>query len=166
MGRPCFETNPCEHAFRPSQRKLLRRALLVAAVAMGLASVSACSKDDGRVKVYPVNGKVLVGGQPAARARVVFYPVAEELKKPGMPIPDGTTDNEGNFKLRSYDPGDGAPEGDYKVSVIWLDVPEGAEENPLSAKDRLGGRYANPQKSNLTATVPKGGGEIPPFELQ
>jgi hypothetical protein len=126
-----------------------------------------CSKSDGRVKVYPVSGKVLVRGTPAAGARVVFYPVSDELKKPGMPIPYGITDSEGNLKLRSYDLGDGAPEGDYKVSIIWLDSPpEKAEENPISAKDRLSGQYANPQTSKLTAKVPKGGGEIPPFELQ
>jgi hypothetical protein len=126
-----------------------------------------CGKSDGRVKVYPVNGKVSVRGMPAESARVVFYPVSDELKKPGMPIPYGMTDGQGNFKLRSYDVDDGAPEGDYKVSIIWLDVPpEKAQENPLSAKDRLSGQYSNPQTSKLTAKVEKGGGEIPPFELQ
>ena len=67
----------------------------------------------------------------------------------------------------SFDLDDGAPEGEYKISVIWLDVPpEKAKENPSSAKDRLSGQYSNPQTSKLTAKVEKGGGEIPPFELQ
>ncbi len=129
---------------------------------------SGCSgKSDGRVKVYPVSGKVSVRGTPAGGARVVFYPVSDELKKPGMPIPYGTTDDQGNFKLWSYDPDDGAPEGEYKISVVWLDVPlEKAKENPMGAKDRLSGTYSNPQTSKLTAKVEKGGGEIPPFELQ
>ena len=119
------------------------------------------------MKVYPVNGRVSVRGTPAEGARVVFYPVSDELKKPGMPIPYGTADSQGNFKLRSYDIDDGAPEGDYRISIIWLDVPpEKAKENPLSAKDRLSGQYSNPQTSKLTAKVEKGGGEIPPFELQ
>ena len=140
---------------------------LVTTIALLILVASGCTKSDGRVKVYPVSGKVSVRGTPAEGARVVFYPVSEELKKPGMPIPYGTTDSQGNFKLRSFDPDDGAPEGDYKISVIWLDVPPGkAEENPLSAKDRLSGQYSNPQTSKLTAKVEKGGGEIPPFELQ
>src|SRR6187549_59451 len=92
-------------------------------IAVLMLIASGCNKNDGRVKVYPVNGKVSVRGTPAAGARVVFYPVSDELKKPGMPIPYGTTDSEGNFKLRSFDPDDGAPEGEYKISVIWFDVP-------------------------------------------
>ena len=126
-----------------------------------------CSQSNGRVKVYPVSGKVSVRGAAAEGARVVFYPVSEELKKPGMPIPYGTTDGQGVFKLRSYDADDGAPEGEYKISVIWFDLPpEKAQENPSSAKDRLSGKYSNPQNSNLTAKVEKGGGEIAPLELQ
>ncbi len=132
-----------------------------------LIVVSGCGKNDGRVKVYPTSGKVLVRGTPAEGARVVFYPVSEELKKPGMPIPYGSTDSSGNFKLRSYDADDGAPEGDYNISIVWLDVPpDKAEENPLSAKDRLAGKYSNPQTSKLTTKVEKGGGEIPAFDLQ
>jgi len=129
-------------------------------------TVSGC-KDNGRVKVYPVQGKVLVGGAPAGGARVVFYPQSDELKKPGMPVPEGMTDNQGIFKLRSYEPNDGAPEGEFKVSVVWFEPrKDGTIEDSPSAKDRLGGRYSNPQKSNLTAKVEKGGGEIPPFEIQ
>jgi hypothetical protein len=136
-------------------------------IAVLMLVASGCGKSDGRVKVYPVSGKVSVRGTPAEGARVVFYPVSDELKKPGMPIPYGTTDNQGNFKLRSYDVDDGAPEGEYKISIIWLDSPPGkADENPLSAKDRLSGQYSNPQTSKLTAKVAKGGGEIPPFEIQ
>ncbi len=132
-----------------------------------LIIASGCGKNDGRVKVYPVNGKVLVRGTPAEGARVVFYPVSDELKKPGMPIPYGSTDSQGNFKLRSYDVDDGAPEDNYNISIVWLDVPpDKAEENPLSAKDRLSGKYSNPQTSKLTAKVEKGGGEIPAFDLQ
>jgi hypothetical protein len=132
-----------------------------------LTIASGCGKNDGRIKVYPVSGKVLVNGAPVEGARVVLYPVSEDLKKPGMPIPDGMTDSEGNFKLRSFEPGDGAPEGEFKVCVIWLEAaPDGRVADTPSAKDRLEGRYANPQKSTLTAKVEKGGGEIGPFNLQ
>ena len=42
----------------------------------------------------------------------------------------------------------------------------GQRQGTFDQKDRLGGRYSNPDKSELTAHVDKGGGEIPPFELQ
>jgi len=144
----------------------MHRPVFLAVILVGLVTVTAC-KDDGRVKVYPVQGKVLVAGAPAGGARVVFYPQSDELKKPGMPVPEGMTDSQGVFKLRSYKADDGAPAGEFKVSVIWFEPQkDGSIVDSPSAKDRLAGRYSNPQKSNLSAKVEKGGGEIPPFELQ
>jgi hypothetical protein len=144
---------------------LHKRLLAIAATA--LIFISACGRNDGHVRVYPVQGKVIVRGAPAEGARIVFYPVSEELKKHGMPVPDGTTDAQGTFKLKSYKADDGAPEGEFKIGVIWLEqLPPDADPDVVSAKDRLGGRYGDPQKSQLTAKVEKGGGEIPPFELQ
>jgi hypothetical protein len=143
------------------------RASFIVPLVVSLVGSTGCAKDDGRVKVYPVSGKVRVQGKPVEGARVVLYALDEELKKPGMPIPDGMTDAEGNFKLRSYDPDDGAPEGEFKVCITWLEAqPDGRIADTPTAKDRLDGRYASPQKSNLTATVEKGGGEIGPFDLQ
>lgn len=134
-----------------------------------LVCVLGCGKDDGRVKVYPVTGKVLVDGQPAEGVTVVFYPTAAELKGPGMPVPAGTTDGNGEFRLRSFDPNDGAPEGEYKVTVFWpAPLPPGVDpyDEMYEPQDRLQGRYSNPDTTPLTATVPEGGGELPPFDLQ
>ncbi len=133
---------------------------LISVVAIG------CGADDGRVKVYPVNGKVLVKGEPAAGARVVFYPAAADAVEKKLPSPAAETDASGQYRLQSYRPEDGAAVGDYKVSVTWLEPPPANAQGIFDQKDRLGGRYSNPDKSELTARVDKGGGEIPPFELQ
>jgi hypothetical protein len=131
--------------------------------------VVGCAKDDGRIDVYPVTGKVLVNGAPAEGAQVVFYPVAEELRKPGMPIPEAVTDANGQFILRSYDPNDGAPAGEFQVSVFWPG-PASPDADPAAGtynpKDRLGGRYLDPKKSGLSVTIEEGGAELPPFELK
>jgi hypothetical protein len=144
------------------------RRVLVAYLA-GLALIVGCAEDDGRIEVYPVSGKVLVRGAPAEAAQVVFYPVAEELRKPGMPIPEAVTDAEGIFQLRSYDPKDGAPAGEYTVSVYWPG-PAPPDADPAAGtynpKDRLAGRYLDPNKSGLNVTIEEGGAELPPFELQ
>lgn len=136
-------------------------------IAVGLMLGPGCGKDDGHTKVYPVQGKVVVNGAPAAGARVVFYPVSDDLKKPGMPVPEGTTDAEGLYHLQSYKSNDGAPIGEFKVTVHWPEpIPPNVDQEMYEPKDRLGGRYIDPQTSQLTAKVEKGGGEIPPFELQ
>src|SRR5262245_38406517 len=131
---------------------------LVAVAAAMLTTIAACGKNDEHVRVYPVQGKVIVRGMPAEGTRVVFYPVSDELKKHGMPVPDGTTDAQGVFKLKSYKVDDGAPEGEYKVGIIWLEsLPPNADPDVVLPKDRLAGRYSDPQKSQLTAKVEKGG---------
>ncbi len=125
-----------------------------------------CGKNDGHVKVYSVSGKVLVHGTPAEGARVVFYPVSDKLKGPHMPLPAGNTDAAGEFRLGSYKVDDGAPAGDYKVAITWPEpIPPNANPETFQRKDKLGGRYNDPEKSGLTATVEKSG-EIHPFDLK
>ena len=77
-----------------------------------------------------------------------------------------TADANGEYRLDSYGFEDGAPAGEFKVAVVWPEPPPPNFDGIYEAKDRLRGRYASPQKSNLTARVEPGGGEIPPFELQ
>lgn len=128
--------------------------------------VAGCGSSDGRIKVYPVHGKVLVNGQPAAGARVVFYPTTAATEGQKLPSPSGETDSAGDYMLQSFAPGDGAPVGDYQVTVVWLEPPPPNAQGIFDQRDRLAGRYATPEKSNLTARVEKGGGEIPPFSLK
>ena len=135
-------------------------ACLVCLISLG------CGADSGRIKVYPVQGKVLVKGQPAQGARVVFYPTASEVDGKKLPTPAGETDESGEFRLESYTSKDGAPVGDYKVGITWLAPPPPNATGIFDQKDRLAGRYSKPDSSKLTAHVEKGGGEIPPFDLK
>ncbi|MBN1851130.1 MAG: hypothetical protein JW829_00340 [Pirellulales bacterium] len=134
---------------------------------ISLAWIAGCSQTDGdRMKVYPVHGTVTVDGRPAEGVEIVFFGATEDLKGKGTVAPYGTTDENGVYHLRSYDPGDGAPAGKFKVSIIWPEpTPPGAAEETMQRIDRFKSRYANPEKSGLTAEVPEGGGEIPPFKL-
>ncbi|MCC6491613.1 MAG: hypothetical protein IT424_01180 [Pirellulales bacterium] len=137
-----------------------------AAALVALAAVSiGCG--DGRVAVYPVSGQVNYKGKPAAGATVIFYAQNAELKEPGIPIPEGTTADDGSFQLKSFEPADGAPAGEYKVSIVWNQVIR-ASNDPESQieEDRLRGAYADPETSGLTATVTDGDNQLPPFELK
>jgi hypothetical protein len=128
--------------------------------------VSGCGSDVAPVPLYEASGKVTVQGQPAEGAKVVFYPTSSALQGPRMPIPAGTTDATGTFHLQSYEPKDGAPAGEFKVTVIWPEpIPPNVDQEMYQPKDRLQGRYSDPQRTTITATIPEGGGELPPFEL-
>jgi hypothetical protein len=141
---------------------------LSAAILLLATAVIGCSSaDDGKVTLVPTEGKVLAKGAPAAGARVVLYPKDPALQASGMPTPAATTEEDGSFQLMSYEPGDGAPVGEYTVTVTWREeVPEGMSLDTFNPKDRLLGRYASPDKSGLEVTVPEGGGTLPVIDLK
>ncbi|MGL4513753.1 MAG: carboxypeptidase regulatory-like domain-containing protein [Lacipirellulaceae bacterium] len=154
------------------QTRLRTTSLLrVAALGPSLLGIG-CGGDDGRPRVYPTSGTVTVGGQPAAGAELVFYPsstvVARLADGTEVPLaPQARTTAEGRFEVRTFAEGDGAPAGEYRVSVVWPDRtprPDGSE--PLDPPDRLKGKYGNPAKSGLKASVPEGGGELAPLNLR
>jgi hypothetical protein len=134
---------------------------LMTIVVIALLSVLSSSCSNGRKPVYPVHGQVLFEGQPIPGALVVFHSqgadggtTEKSFAKAG---PDGT------FTLGTYESADGAPAGNYLVTVeLWLSSGTG-DEGPTS---RLPPRYANPNTSGLTATVEAGPTELKPFELK
>jgi hypothetical protein len=137
---------------------------------LGMSVLIGC--DDGKIARYPVTGTVLVDGKPAEGATVIFVPVdgTEEFQRE-RPF-DDSTDSEGRFELRTFQPGDGAPAGEYKVMVRWLATagPTNAEtdrDRPVGGPpDRLRGRYFNPETSGLSAKVEESATEVPPLDLK
>jgi len=127
--------------------------------------------------VYPTKGSVMANGRPAFEAVVTLHPVDKSI---GV-TPSAQVDEEGNFTLTSRKPGDGAPAGDYRITVRWMQQPvppqssaptgvimsmAGNEgESKAEAKDRLGEVYANPETSGLKCTISTGENEIPTIEL-
>lgn len=132
-------------------------AMLFAAVTLVGTS---CSRSD-RIEVYPTQGVVRFEGQPAAGALVVFHP---ENPSPEMQKirPAGNVESDGTYHLSTYGPRDGAPAGEYRVTVIWAGPGDGERPGP----DRMGGRYANPAAALLKAAVREGDNRIEPFELR
>ncbi len=122
----------------------------------------------GRVPVHPVRGKVLVDGQPATRALVTFHPVSD--KRPEAVHPVGHVDEQGQFTLSSFQQGDGAPEGEYQVTVVWYlatpnpDRARGGDE--YLSVNYLPGEYGRLETSPLKAQITRGRNELSPFELQ
>jgi hypothetical protein len=116
----------------------------------------------------PVEGKVLVNGQPARGAVVTFHPKGEDSLTTRRP--SGVAREDGTFTLSTTKPGDGAAAGEYLVTVVWPDEPKGDKpalgtEPPPEPPDRLNGRYADRAKPAVTAVVKPGKNQLQPFEL-
>src|SRR5438046_2715860 len=116
---------------------------LLAAGAL-LALVSGCGASNRGPRLYPVKGSVRINGEPANDVNVMFTPVAPP-EGGAVPLsPAAVTGKDGTFRLMSFKPGDGAPAGDYQVTVIF---PMDRFNKFLSGTDRLKGKFANPKTS-------------------
>jgi hypothetical protein len=147
------------------QRYPVRSGLFGVAV-LAVLCLPSCGKSEFQT-VYPVSGKILVNGQPAEDCLVYLNRTFDD-HHPRLVRPFGVCDANGDFKISSYFTHDGAPEGEYVVTVEWRER-SGLLKNNLDGMDRLDGAY---EKVDTTRTLPgfvvKVGREplvLPPFEL-
>lgn len=118
---------------------------------MAILSSTGCGNAS---RVYEVEGQLLVGGKPASNAAVAFHPLNGTTDSATCPV--ALTDSNGHFRLSTFSQHDGAPVGDYIVTLIWRDdsIPfDDCECEDPTKHDRLGGRYADIGKSDLRVTV-------------
>jgi hypothetical protein len=131
----------------------------IAGCAVVLALVGCGS--GGKPAVVPAGGKVMFNKTtPAVGALVVFHPVDPALSKRVGGNPFAKVRDDGTFVLTTFAEGDGAPEGEYGVTIDWRPA---AKDQKLSLGDggatgsaKLNPKYGNPQQPVLKATVKTG----------
>jgi hypothetical protein len=153
----------------------MRRVSLVAAVLIGLLSLTAvgCSGNKGKI-----TGSVTLDGQPVADAQVEFLLQSNK----NAPVANVRTDQQGNFAVlpRPKGGGPGLPPGQYVVLIRKMvdksgNVPPDSD-NPaedyrqLEAAgklvNKLPAKYNDPPFPVLTVEVKSDTKELKPFELK
>ncbi len=145
---------------------LLRRLQTALALVLVVLCCTTCNTNK-RKPVYSARGKVLVGTEPAKDALVVLYPMDE--KEVEGPNPYGRVDGNGDFVLSSYADNDGAPAGEYIVTIEWRPLSTNHLGRQVEGPDRFKGRYAQIDRKNpkLRARIEaKPGNEIPVIKLE
>ena len=128
-----------------------------------IIAIPACHRAKSHKPVYPVKGRVVDShDKPAVGAMLVFHPVSPSDNDVAKPV--AQVDESGSFSLTTYVAGDGAPEGEYAVTIIW---PE-PKKTPFSppGPDQLKGEYGNAASPRIRFTVEKKAlNEVPPIKL-
>jgi hypothetical protein len=82
-----------------------------------------------------------------------------------VPKPVGRVAEDGEFRLTTYREEDGAPSGEYAVTILW----PGEKKTPFgpASPDQLKGTYADPKSPKLRFTVgPTVDNEVPTIKLR
>lgn len=166
-------------------RCLSRTPALTLTILLGL-SLGGCSRGD-RPRLAEASGKVTMDGVAVASASISFQPVN------GGRVSTGVTDEEGVYRMSTYEANDGAPVGEHYVSVMKVGGDGAftpAQEDAIK-KDELAlseisddasaesgpapepeieylvpKHYMDPKTSGLKVTVPSGGSTELNIELK
>lgn len=135
-----------------------------------LAAVAGCSgRDSSLPQLVPVEGIVTLDDAPLSSAMITFFPVGETRGRGAV----GYTNDQGHYKLEAPDGRPGVPVGEYRVTIIKLEMPDGSDFPANSdvapmdspARQILDDQYSDDRHTILAETVPEGGAKIN-FELK
>ncbi len=122
--------------------------------------LASCSNNqDAPFQTFPAKGKLLINGEPAKGAGIFLYYNGDTGGR--SVVPQGWTVDDGGFVLSTFGVNDGAPAGEYRVAVKW----PAHRKGPGLGPDKLGGKFAKPDSSGLTARIEKGPTELS-FDLK
>jgi len=99
---------------------------------------------DGRPKVVPVSGQVLIDGEPLTHGFVRFAP-------PDSRVAIGRLDKDGHFRLTSFESGDGAVTGQHRIAIKSHEPVAGSNKIKWHAPRK----YSNYSSSGLTQEITK-----------
>jgi hypothetical protein len=146
---------------RLTHRRRVVCCLLLAAAALLPAS---CSRRVDRKPVFPVTGKLVDGDKPAGKAVVFFHPLGNSGAAVLRPV--GRVAADGSFRVSTYMANDGAPAGEYAVTVVWPKIPKGAPADETEGPDQLEGRCSNPKASPWHVRVEEAAKDLGTLDLQ
>jgi len=136
------------------------------AVAMAILAIAlvGCGKQQGdRSTLYPAEGQVFVNQQPLAGALVVLYPKGESGVKV---VPSrAQTGPDGRFRVGTFAVGDGAPEGEYAVTVIHYPTQKHSDGGYAAGPNDLPKKYTSPTTTDLRVQIGEGKSSLPALVL-
>ncbi len=132
---------------------------------LAVMAVVMSSCGTGRKTCYPIAGTINVDGKPVADALIQLHSSdPADHDGPNRVSALAMTDDAGKFKISTYGDNDGAPAGEYAVTITWRQR-SGLLKNQFDGPDRLKGKYNSKELSGLKVTLEKNPQELTSFEL-
>jgi len=130
--------------------------------------VMGCAGGDQNPPTSPVTGKVTYQGEAVEGATIQLLPSGSEGK-----LANAISKADGTYELSTFEPGDGAMAGPYKVTVRKIvSVQQGVQQSGENAgepafvnKDRLPRKYRSQESTPLEFTVKADGENTFALEL-
>lgn len=133
--------------------------------AVGVAAtvgLSGCSEQPTWQVPHPATGTLTFRGKPVANADIVLFP--EDPTWPETVRPRARTNDDGSFEIWTWEQGDGAPAGSYKVTAVHYEVAI-SKDAVVAKPNDLPPKYERHQTTDLSITIVPGQNQLPAFSL-
>ena len=125
------------------------------------------SQNRDRVPVFPTKGSVKLEGTSPKGALIVLHPKRGKQASDGNAIrPYATIHSDVTFELTSYDSNDGAPAGEYSVTVELRKVIKYPNGGAGPGPNLVPKKYTKPDTSPLLVQIQPGLNDLPPLVLK
>jgi len=139
---------------------MVRHVRYLFVFAVGWLSVAGCG-DSSSFETAPVSGTVTLQQEPLPNATVQFQPIAGKDGQAG-PGSYGTTDERGEYILRTIDGQPGAVVARHRVMISLPSGSDSESDTVLYIDPRVPAKFRN---GNVQCDVPAAGTDIANFEL-
>jgi hypothetical protein len=142
-------------------------AWIVMAALLLVATGCGSAQDPDRLPVFPATGKISFKGAVPDGAYVALHSKTNVKAPNGQEvIPTGQVKSDGTFDLSSYAAHDGAPSGEYKVTIEWHKTIKPAGGDPTLGPNLLPPQYSKATTSPLEVIIATGPNELKPIVLK